>query len=237
MQRTRDLKNLQNSQQFTLVMICLVAGLGIAGVAAMSIYMLRYIHRRTEMVGTAHPIGVPYAAGALGNGNTRLAGPDPAAQSSAQLLGALERMEKRMIELESVTPAETNGAFLHAGQSDLAPEARAQTDLQARVSLLLGKGQSLLSLEQFDEAIACLDEAIALDPTNAEAFEKKGTALEKQGHLDEAIENYDRAIVLDDSLTMAYLCKGGVYNRLDRYSEALQCYEQALRAQQDARVG
>ncbi|MGD0059838.1 MAG: tetratricopeptide repeat protein, partial [Verrucomicrobiia bacterium] len=70
------------------------------------------------------------------------------------------------------------------------------------------------------------------DPTNAEAFVKKGMALEHLGTLDEAIDCYDRAIALDNSMTMAYLSKGGVFNRLERYGEALQCYEQALRAQQ-----
>ncbi|MGD0652613.1 MAG: tetratricopeptide repeat protein [Verrucomicrobiia bacterium] len=83
-----------------------------------------------------------------------------------------------------------------------------------------------------DTALACFDEVIAIDPTNAEAFVKKGTVLEKLGKLDEAIDCYDRAIALDTSMTMAYLCKGGAFNRLERYGEALQCYEQALRAQQ-----
>ena len=107
---------------------------------------------------------------------------------------------------------------------------RAERD--ARIALLLGKGQALLNLQQADTALTCFDEVIALDSTNAEAFVKKGMALERLGKLDEAIDCYDRAIALDESMTMAYLSKGGVFNRLERYGEALQCYEQALRAQQ-----
>jgi len=113
--------------------------------------------------------------------------------------------------------------------------ARAKTERaerDARVALLLGKGQALLNLQQADNALACFDDVIAVDSTNAEAFVKKGIALERLGRLDEAIDSYDRAIALDDSMTMAYLSKGGVFNRLERYGEALQCYEQALRAQQ-----
>ena len=106
---------------------------------------------------------------------------------------------------------------------------RAERD--ARIALLLGKGQALLNLQQADNALACFDEVITLDPTNAEAFVRKGIALERLGRLDEAIDSYDRAIALDDSMTMAYLSKGGVFNRLERYGEALQCYEQALRVQ------
>jgi tetratricopeptide (TPR) repeat protein len=107
-----------------------------------------------------------------------------------------------------------------------------QAEREAKLALLLGKGQALLNLQQADTALACFDEVIALDSTNPEAFVKKGMALERLGKLDEAIDCYDRAIALDDSMTMAYLSKGGVFNRLERYGEALQCYEQALRAQQ-----
>jgi tetratricopeptide (TPR) repeat protein len=238
-QRSRDIKSMQDSQQFTMLMVCVVAGLGIAGVVAMSIYMLRYVHRRTEMIVAAHPIGPSYSAGALGNGQTALATlDDPATQSGAQLINALERIEKRMLELESPpTPSTASTAANGNGLVDVSAAARAQADRQAHLSLLLGKAQSLMNLDQHEEAIACFDEVIHLDPANAEAYVKKGTALEKLGHLDEAIDNYDRAIALDDSLTMAYLCKGGVFNRLDRFNEALQCYEQALHAQKKIRIG
>lgn len=241
-QRSRDLKAMQDTHQSTMLMVCAVAGLGIAGVVAMSIYMMRYIHRRTDMIGAAHPIAPPYSAGALGNGQTALATiDDPATKSSTQLVNALERIEKRMLELESTptppSPEPSSSAPNGNGLSEVSAAARVQSERQSRLSLLLGKAQSLMSLDQPEEAIACFDEVIHLDPANAEAYVKKGTALEKLGHLDEAIENYDRAIAIDDSLTMAYLCKGGVFNRLDRFNEALQCYEQALHAQKKIRIG
>ena len=47
------------------------------------------------------------------------------------------------------------------------------------IALLLGKGQSLLHLDQTEEAIACFNEVLALDPQHTEALVKKGAALEK----------------------------------------------------------
>ncbi len=118
-----------------------------------------------------------------------------------------------------------------------AKRARSEkAERDARVALLLGKGQAHLNLQQADMALKCFNEVLELEPTNAEASVKKGMALEKLGSLDEAIECYDRAIALDNTMTMAYLSKGGVFNRLERYGEALQCYEQALRAQQKPSV-
>src|SRR5207247_9265364 len=72
------------------------------------------------------------------------------------------------------------------------------------IALLLGKGQSLLHLDQTEEAIACFNEVLALDPQHTEALVKKGTALEKIKRLEDAIECYDRAIAVDDSMTLAY---------------------------------
>ncbi len=148
------------------------------------------------------------------------------------------------VEPEPKKPAESPRAVVEASVDSSDPRASAEpesaaarvkterAERDARVALLLGKGQALLNLQQADNALACFNEVIALDSTNAEAFVKKGIALERLARLDEAIDSYDRAIALDDSMTMAYLSKGGVFNRLERYGEALQCYEQALRAQQ-----
>ncbi|MCG3147153.1 MAG: hypothetical protein PCFJNLEI_00590 [Verrucomicrobiae bacterium] len=217
-QREREVANLQSSRQFTLTVIGLFACVGVLGLVVCAIFLVRAIHRRQAGPFAMQPVNP------LGGGETGLAQLDPAQQSSARLRSSLDRLEQRLNELETDTPAHgaTNGTSVEQQMSNMS----------ARVALLLGKGQALLNLKQVDTAIGCFDEIIALDPGNADAFVKKGAALEKLGRLDEAIECYDKAIAIDQSLTMAYLCKGGVFNRLERYNEAVECYEQALRAQQ-----
>lgn len=221
-QRARELAAVQESHRFTLVVVGLVAGAGFLGLLVVVWVVVRNAGRRSASV-TVQPVGGPAFAQLPGGETEGLTVRDPTQAGQARLRAALERLETRLNDLESVTEMP---AAVAAGDN---AEERA-----ARVALLLGKGQTLLNLQQTDTALACFDEVIALDPTNAEAFVKKGATFEKLGRLEEAIQCYDRAIALDQSMTMAYLGKGGVFNRLERYSEALQCYEQALRAQQKA---
>ena len=217
-QREREVESLQASHRFTLILVGVVAGAGFFGMLLVALFLLRTMNRRPAMM----------APSIVREDTMALAPLDPVQQGGARFRASFDRLEQRLNELE--TTAQTGEIQAVAESPHPVP------DISARVSLLLGKGQALLNLQQADTATACFDEVIALDPTNAEAFVKKGTALEKLGRLDDAIDCYDRAIVLDTTMTMAYLCKGGVFNRLERYGEALQCYEQALRAQHKSAV-
>lgn len=102
----------------------------------------------------------------------------------------------------------------------------------SEVTEMLGRGEALLQLGQADAALACFEEALAVDDRNAEAWVKKGSALEKLERIEQALACYDKAITLDQGSTLAYLYKGGVCNRLERFDEALACYELALRSQE-----
>ena len=82
----------------------------------------------------------------------------------------------------------------------------------------------------------CFDEALSLEPKNAEAFVRRGMALEKLQDWEQALGSYDRAIEADQSMTVAYLYRGGVCNRLQRYREALESYEQALRTEKKSQA-
>jgi tetratricopeptide (TPR) repeat protein len=100
-------------------------------------------------------------------------------------------------------------------------------DNAPRVAALLGRGQTLLEQRNPLDALACFEQAIALDAPTANAFIKKATALERLGRLDEALASYEHALALDASHADAYIGKGNVLNRLERYQEALACFEQA----------
>ena len=259
-QREHEIEAMQNAHRFTLIMVGIFAGTGFFGMLFFAVFLLRVMNRRTEtMIAqfTGQMLGPGFATPALGDGGTQVVPVSRVEQSTTRFLNTIERLEKRIDELEGTAePAPAVGEPALKKPVEPSPDTdeplteipelkesaeletavtharneRAERD--ARIALLLGKGQALLNLQQADTALTCFDEVIALDSTNAEAFVKKGMALERLGKLDEAIDCYDRAIALDESMTMAYLSKGGVFNRLERYGEALQCYEQALRAQQ-----
>ena len=250
-QRAREIEGMQSSNRAMLLVAGTFAAVGFLAMLLMSFFQWRTVNGLAE-ISASLPAGLTMGSSpnrtALGT-DSHVVTVGPAEQSSLRMLGALEQLEKRIYELEhsSRTPLHEGTA---AGNGDKSPhpgsEDNGVTDLNSRdpslettlagesnrVTLLLGKGQSMLNLDDAQAAVACFEEVLAIDPTNAEAWVRKGTALERLQQLNEAAECYDRAIASNGSLTIAYLHKGGLFNRMERFNEALECYEKALRTQE-----
>ena len=231
-QRQREAEAARNSSKFAITVAAALGGIGLIVMALTAWFLLRTARQFSELatLATQPALNPRPLAGLLADSQLSLREPG-GETSGVKLLSAIERLEKRIYEIEhaglvpqTVGSGESNG---RKGASESDAETRS-----AQVNLLLGKAQSLLSLDQGEEALACFDEALELDPSNAEALVKKGAALEKLKRLEDAIACYDNAIAVDDTMTLAYLYKGGVFNQLERFNEALQCYEKALRTQQ-----
>jgi tetratricopeptide (TPR) repeat protein len=255
-QRARELETMQSSNRTMLLVAGTFAAVGFIAMLLMSFFQWRTVNRLAE-IAAALPASLALGQGpsraASGSGESHLVTVGPAEQSSVRLLGALEELEKRIYELEHTTrtplsegPAGGNGgkgppsiSSEHGGSalaSREGPDHSAHTGAELdRITLLMGKGQSMLSLDDAQGAIACFDDVLTIDPKNAEALVRKGAALERLQRLNEAVECYDRAIAADNSLTIAYLHKGGLFNRMERFTEALECYEKALRTQEKRR--
>ncbi len=168
----------------------------------------------------------------------QLAAPGRAAVegSNARLFGAVDHLEKRILELEQnsrAVPAKTEPA--NGGEAKNEPARAASSNANGHddhVANLLADGQTLLNANEPEKALQLFDEALAVNPNHAGALVRRGGALEKLERINEAIACYDQAIEADDTLTVAYLHKGGLFNRLQRYDEALKCYESALHTQE-----
>ncbi len=204
----------------------------------------RFVERKEQRLLLASQSG----SGGLALTEGMIAGADKAVELSNQrLLSVVERMEKRIQELEGASVAALPGASQTAanakptavgGEGELsgnkalaARPARAAADEENPVAVLLGKGSLLLELNRAREAIACYDEILRTEPANAEALVRKGSALEQLRRDEEALECYDAAIRADKRKTLAYLYKGAVCNRLERYAESVASYEQALKVE------
>jgi len=111
------------------------------------------------------------------------------------------------------------------------PVATRVPDAALHVGALLARGQALLEQRQPMDALACFEQAIALNGHTPDAYIKKGAALERLGRLEEALASYEHALGIDDSHADAYIGKGNVLNRLERYQEALTCFERAAHHQ------
>jgi tetratricopeptide (TPR) repeat protein len=62
---------------------------------------------------------------------------------------------------------------------------------------LLEKGNDLLLRGLFEQALSCFEQALLLDPKNAELWNQKGVALRSLGRYDEAIECFNKALEID----------------------------------------
>jgi len=243
-QRAQELETMQNSNRVMLIVAGSFAGLAFVALLLTAYFQWRIVNRLAEISASlpfGHALGAGPALGSLGADDTHHLALGPAQESNQRLLGALDRLEKRIHELEHTTrlplkegePLPPAGA-LAPSDSSSEPATEGRPDA-ARITVLLGKGQSLLNLDHAEEALSCFDEVLRLDANHPEALVKKGAALERLRKLDEAVACYDRAIAADSTLTVAYLYKGGLFNRMERFSEALECYEQALRTQESRR--
>ena len=82
--------------------------------------------------------------------------------------------------------------------------------------------------QEFQRAIPLYDQAIALDPSHAEAYYKRGNALKNLGRLDEAIASYNQAIERRPDYAYAYCNRGVVQQSLGLTAAALSSYDQAI---------
>jgi tetratricopeptide (TPR) repeat protein len=241
-QRTREIEAMQSTNRLLLVVVGGFACVGFLAMLLTSWLQMRALNRLTEFSsGLAASVSAP---------GLNMTGPlisnAAAAQANSQLFGALDRIERRMRELESagtpgsetaiptsvkaIAPTEEATAPQPSVANGAAP-ANGTSPHPDQISLLLARGQSLLSLGNAETALECFDAVLREHSEHAEALVKRGAALEMLNRYEEAMQSYDRAIAADDSLTIAHLQKGGLFNRLERYEEALTCYERALQSQ------
>jgi tetratricopeptide (TPR) repeat protein len=252
-QHRRDIETLQNSNRTMLMIAGAFGVVGVLGILTAVAIIVRAMNRLSE-VALALPAGLGHGpTPTLIDGDGVNTGQNRLDQASIRFLGAIERLEKRIQELEltaqpghidvehhrqgseiaaAATAALADSNAIASGNGAAMETSTAVDHKIAQAAILVGKGQALMNLGKLDEALICLDEATGLDPKNADALVKRGMVLEKLQKMEEALASYDRAIATNESLTLAYLYKGAVCNRLQRFREALECYEKALKTEQ-----
>lgn len=253
-QRERELEAMrsanaamQSSQRLLVIIAASFAGVGFLAMLITAYFQWRTVNRLAEFV-TLLPGAARAALPAPDPAETHVVTSRVTEQSNARLFGALNQLEKRILELETTTRPPLASGASNPNQStepsepnDAIPATPPASEGNGSsagdpIDRLLAQGQSLLDQDKAAEALACYDAILARESDHPEALVKKGVALEQLRQIEDALRCYDRAIAADDTLTIAYLQKGGLFNRLERYEEALQCYELALRTQEKARA-
>jgi tetratricopeptide (TPR) repeat protein len=83
------------------------------------------------------------------------------------------------------------------------------------------------SLERNEEALAAFDEAILLNPQNANVWHEKGMVLESLERFEEAVVAYDESIRLNPQNANTFRRKGAILRKLGRKDEAIEANDES----------
>ena len=109
------------------------------------------------------------------------------------------------------------------------PQKPDLSGLAAVVPTIKSLGDEHYNAGRYAEALALYEQAVRLDPNDADAHLRKGMTLDGLGRYGEALAAHGQAIRLDPNFARAHNNKGIVLDDLGRYGEALAAYEQAIR--------
>jgi tetratricopeptide (TPR) repeat protein len=225
----------QESNRIILWIAVSFGGVGLLTMLATAVLQWRGIKRMAEVTAQRPQLPMSAQQNWLTAGNSSPVG-GVVALSNQRLMSVIDRMERRILELETTAAHPPSASSSEPAVEASTPKATpVALDQAARIAALLGKGRSLLNANKAAEAVECYDEILAIEANHPEALVKKGSALERLNQDLQAIECYDRAIQADRNLALAYLSKGGVFNRLQRFDEAVECYEKALQVEKQTK--
>src|SRR5262249_19700165 len=105
-----ELETMQNAHRSSLIAIAIVAGVALLGMLLVAALMMRSMNRREKAITALQPFGPGFATTALMPAGASLMALNPAEQTSARFISAIEQLEKRLHELEHTTaPHPANG--------------------------------------------------------------------------------------------------------------------------------
>jgi tetratricopeptide (TPR) repeat protein len=84
-------------------------------------------------------------------------------------------------------------------------------------------------IDEYQKLINIYSVVIWTDPTNAEAYTKRGKVYEEKGDYDQAIADHNQAIQFNPNLAIAYTNRGLAYYRKGDYDRAIADHTQAIR--------
>ncbi|WP_395824050.1 tetratricopeptide repeat protein [Collimonas sp.] len=94
--------------------------------------------------------------------------------------------------------------------------------------ILLAKTVTLASLTRYQDALHCIEHALAHWTDYAEGWSHRAGILYKLGYFDEALASFDRAVALQPATPCNWYQKGMTLDKLERYADALESIDRAI---------
>lgn len=115
----------------------------------------------------------------------------------------------------------------HMAEAEQALSAALQL-MPGRASILGNLGAVRLALARPRDALPVLEQAVAADPENLQAWCHRATALAQLGRLEDALASDDRALALDPSCAPAWYHRGRTLLALQRHDQARLAFEKLV---------
>ncbi|BBD62336.1 tetratricopeptide repeat domain protein [Nostoc sp. HK-01] len=159
-------------------------------------------------------------------------------------LAAISKPEQAVVSYQFAIKLSPNYALALASQSASLnkigkfPEAQAAAEQALQGDSRWGdispalaweqRGIALAGLGNYEEGLASIERAIALNPNYAEAWNNRAATQWYLGRYADAIASSDRATEINPKYAQAWFNKGRILKTLDRYSASLAAYNKAL---------
>lgn len=113
------------------------------------------------------------------------------------------------------------------------PEPKTSEDFveRAKKHAEIYSGEGATSFD--DCAIGALNEAIRLDPNNAQALVLRGYAFRQRSEYDSALSDFDKAVRIDPNNANAYRFRAGIYAEKGLYDKAIEDATKAIENTKD----
>jgi len=92
----------------------------------------------------------------------------------------------------------------------------------------MARGYNAFKIKDYDEAIACYEKAIVLNPDHAMAHYNLGSLYDKKGMVDEALSAFKQTLTINPNYAEAHNNLGTVYDKKGMVDEALSEYKKAV---------
>jgi superkiller protein 3 len=95
----------------------------------------------------------------------------------------------------------------------------------------------LAKLDKHEDALACYENVVRLDPMHDQAWYAKGRSMGFLGRHGDVIKCCERALEINPHGSPSWILKGLGFCSMDRFHEALSCFQQAEKLGDDSAAG
>ena len=242
-ERERQQAEMQRTNERVLWIAGVFGGVGLIALLLLPMYQMRAINRISELAAVRPQLPAPTPQNALLPADAAAPADQAATHSSQRLISALNRMEQRILELETTASAPIKTA-------SVPPAPPPPATPPATISLVAASPTAKTVNEPSPSAAPApvpVPAPIAAPPQRTPAdddqaawiavlLNKARTLLAANKTLD-AIACYDEILKLNRCEPEALIQRGAALERVNRFEEAIECYDRAIKYTEKTTLG